>query len=249
MVRCRYVYRPHIRSLAHLPRLSSDAQTTNAPKEQKDGTMADDTTTTNGATTTHMHRDDRYDRDILREVIDNGRENARYSAHNDEENREDFGATREQQLAIEGRSLVEAAKNGAVLGVQVERTANALGVQADRNAAQLSVQADRNASESRLQVELKTSAAALQAQTFAAAATLQATQIAAETARRAADCCCELKEKIRDSIDVTKDEGQRTRDLINAESKDRLRDENAALRARLNALFTRNVAPTEPVDA
>jgi hypothetical protein len=103
---------------------------------------------------------------------------------------------------VEGRAALEAAKNAAALGLQATTNANALSVEATKNFYALTVEAQKNAA-----------AAELRAQTIAAAAAAQA-----------AECCCELKELITR-------EANTTRDLINANTVQDLRDRlSAAIR-------------------
>ena len=173
-----------------------------------------------------VYTDDAFDRTILREALATQRAAAlaaehtdelvlKTSAHEGEENCEAFGDAKALALEVEGRALVEQAKpmaailtsgdkNSAALGVQADRNASSLSVQADRNFSALGVQVDRNAAEARLMLETKSNALAVQAQTFASAATLQAQTVASATAAQIAACCCALKERIRDSEDITR---------------------------------------------
>lgn len=96
---------------------------------------------------------------------------------------------------VEGRSLLEAAKNTNNLANQATSNFNLISVQNEKIAA----------------------AAQLEAQKNAAAAQLEAQKNAASIAAQLAECCCELKELIRC-------EGQKTRELINEQEVDRLRE-------------------------
>jgi hypothetical protein len=91
-------------------------------------------------------------------------------------------------------------------------------LEASKNAAALSVQATLNQYNILLDSQKNAAAAALAAQA----------------------CCCELKEKIGE-------EGQKTRDLINAQTVQDLRDRAARSETALVAYFSRNLVPTVPV--
>jgi hypothetical protein len=64
-------------------------------------------------------------------------------------------------------------------------------------------------------------------------------KLAAQAARELAECCCELKSLIRD-------DGQKTRDLINSQEVDRLRERARRAEDGLAAYFARNVPPVVP---
>ena len=142
------------------------------------------------------------------------------------------------QFAIEGRSLVEAAKNAAAqslesaknaaaqilesakntaaLDVQAEKNAAALGVQAEKLSASREVQAEKIAAASLVNSLTLNSATNVLIQTKADAATLFAAQNAASIAAQMATCCCELKEAIRDDGDHTRDDIDDLEERINA---------------------------------
>lgn len=107
---------------------------------------------------------------------------------------------------VEGRALLEAAKN-----------ASALSVQADKNAYQLQLQAQTFSAAAQLEAVRNTNALSVQADKNSAAIQLQATVNASAALAAMAECCCELKELIRG-------DGQATRDLINAQEVGNLRD-------------------------
>lgn len=65
----------------------------------------------------------------------------------------------------------------------------------------------------------------MDSQKNAAAAYLQAAQLSAQASKEAAECCCELKERIHA-------EGERTRDLINAQEVADLREKLADAKSR-----------------
>jgi hypothetical protein len=103
---------------------------------------------------------------------------------------------------IEGRALLEAAKNASAISVQSTAEANALAVQATANFNALNVEMVKNAS----------------------AAELRAQQIAAAAAAQLAECCCEMKLLQKDTLTAILADGQKTRDLINGNSVQELRD-------------------------
>jgi hypothetical protein len=157
------------------------------------------------------------------------------AAHTDEENVENFmGAQKQvsdaatatvvgfkdgQAIAyqVEGRALLEAAKNAAALSVQAQKDFDALNVQSNLMQYNVLLDSAKNAS----------------------ASTLLMTQIAAASAAAAAECCCELKEKIGS-------DGQKTRDLINSNTQQDLRDRAARSESALAAYFAAKVAPVVP---
>lgn len=94
-------------------------------------------------------------------------------------------------------------KDGQAVAYQIEGRA---GLEAAKNFYALNVQAERTFN-----------ALTVQATANAAAAELSAQKIAAVAAAQAAECCCELKELIRA-------ENGQTRDLINANTVQGLRD-------------------------
>jgi len=130
---------------------------------------------------------------------------------------------------VEGRALLEAAKNANAVSVQNTMYANAAAIQATSNYNLLSIEAVKNAS-----------AAELRAATIAAAATLQAQSVAAAAAAQAAECCCELKALILA-------QGEQTRSLFTANETQRLRDQVQALQLANSSLFARNVPPVQPL--
>lgn len=140
---------------------------------------------------------------------------------------------------MEGRSLLEAAKNSAALSVQADKNSAGLSVQSDKNSAFLSVQADKNSSAILVQSDKNTSELRFQMERASSAAVLLATQIAAQAAKDAAECCCELKSLITS-------DGNMTRALINANETQNLRDRAARAEGQLAAYFARNVAPVTP---
>lgn len=64
-------------------------------------------------------------------------------------------------------------------------------------------------------------------------------KLAAQAAKEAAECCCEIKQLIGA-------DGQKTRDLINAQEVDRLREKNLRVENQLAAYYARNAAPVFP---
>lgn len=93
-----------------------------------------------------------------------------------------------------------------------------------------------NQSATALAVQLAQTASAL---AFKDSAIL-AQQLAATAAAQAAECCCELKTAILS-------DGQKTRELINANETQNLRDRAQRTDAALAAFFAAKVAPTSPV--
>ena len=139
------------------------------------------------------------------------------SANTDLESQENFGSVSKQvsdaatatvvgfkdqaatSYQIEGRSLLEAAKNANAVAVQNTNNFNLVQIEAVKNAA----------------------AAALEATKNAAAAYLQGSQSTAAILAAQAECCCELKELIRE-------DGDKTRALINDNEIQRLRSQLVA---------------------
>lgn len=72
----------------------------------------------------------------------------------------------------------------------------------------------------------------LQNERNTAALTLQANQLAATAAAKAAECCCETKIAFKDTIIAIHADGDRTRDLINLNENNRLRDRITFLELR-----------------
>jgi hypothetical protein len=175
-----------------------------------------------------------------------GTADALASAHSDEENQENFMLAQKQlsdaatatvvgfkdaqaiAYQVEGRGLLEAAKNAAALSIQMQKDVDGLSNQATANFNALNVQSNL------MQYTLL-----LDSTKNAAAATLLSTQQAASAAAAMAECCCELKAKISY-------EGEKTRDLISANETQDLRDRAARSEAALAAYFARNVSPVVP---
>lgn len=65
-------------------------------------------------------------------------------------------------------------------------------------------------------------------------------RLAAQAAAQLAECCCELKE-------LVKDEAAETRELINAQEVDRLRERARKAEAGVAAYFSAKVAPVTPI--
>lgn len=141
---------------------------------------------------------------------------------------------------LQGQSLLEAAKNAAALSVQGQKDKDGLFGQAVANFNLSSIQRESNFNALTVQNNLTQYNILLDAQKNASAGILLATQIAATAAAQAAECCCELKEKIGD-------EGQKTRDLINAVQASDLRDRAVRSETALAAYFAAKTAPTNPV--
>ena len=120
------------------------------------------------------------------------------AAHVVEEDREDFGDVKTRQAEIEGRGLLEAAKNAAAGILEAAKNTASLGVQAADIGNRASV--ERTNFFNLVQVEAVKNAAAAQ---------LEAQKNASAIAAQVAACCCELKEKIGA-------DGDATRALINA---------------------------------
>jgi hypothetical protein len=119
------------------------------------------------------------------------------------------------QFAIEGRSLVEAAKNAAAQILESAKNTAALDVQAEKNVAALAVEASKYASAHEVQAEKLAAASLVNSltlnsatnvliQTKADAATMFAAQNAAAIAAQVAQCCCAMKETVRDDGDKTR---------------------------------------------
>lgn len=81
--------------------------------------------------------------------------------------------------------------------------------------------------------------ASVQAEKLAAAGILQAEKLASAAALAAQECCCELKELIRA-------DGEKTRDLISANTLQDQRDRAAKAEQAYMALFTSKVPPVTP---
>lgn len=95
---------------------------------------------------------------------------------------------------IEGRTVLDAAKNTAAIQLQATTNANALSVEATKNFYALDLAATKNASAAELTAQRNASAAAMQL----------------------AECCCELKALITS-------DGNTTRALINTNTVEQLR--------------------------
>jgi hypothetical protein len=131
---------------------------------------------------------------------------------------------------------VVATTNGKYESVLATTTAGSAGVLATKEARFDVMQGLCNLTALNYQIEGR---ALLEAAKNAAALNVQAEKIAAEAARQAAECCCELKEKITA-------EGQKTRDLINANQAQDLRDRAARAENALTAYYTCQRPPVTP---
>ena len=143
----------------------------------------------------------------------------------------------QKQVSDSATSTVVGFKDAQALAYQVQGQAL---LEAAKNFNGVSVQATSNFNASQVQGNLMQYNILLDAQKSAAAASLLATQIAAAAAAAAAECCCELSGKIGD-------DGQKTRDLINAIQASDLRDRAQRSEAALAAYFAAKAAPTTPV--
>jgi len=163
----------------------------------------------------HEERFDKREHWIDQQVLDNRKAIA-----------SDNTTVQTNQFAIEGRSLVEAAKNAAAASLEGAKNAAAqilesarntaaLDVQAEKNAAAITVQAEKHAGAFEVQAEKLAAASLVNSltlnsatnvlvQTKADAATLFAAQNAAAIAAQVAQCCCALKETVRDDGDKTR---------------------------------------------
>ncbi len=106
-------------------------------------------------------------------------------------------------------------------GVAIERNGRSAELATEKIGAANILEASRNAAAINLAIEKTSAASILEASKNAAAAQLFAAQNHAAALAQAAACCCELKELIRA-------EGGQTRDLINANTVQNLRDALAA---------------------
>ena len=126
--------------------------------------------------------------------------------HGTEEASEDFAVT-QKQIADAATATVVGFKDAQAVAYQIEGRA---GLEAAKNFYAVTVQNERTFN-----------ALTVQATANAADSELRAQQIAATAAAQAAACCCELKELIRA-------ENGQTRDLLNANTMQGLRDALAA---------------------
>jgi hypothetical protein len=154
--------------------------------------------------------------------------------------------------------MVDSDKNAAALQVQASEIAGAaqvlvnkvgsdIQVQAQQFANLASVQATTNANLASVQATSNFNALTLQSQTYASAAVLLATQNAAAAAAQLASCCCEMKSELAASTQRILDDGQKTRDLINANTVQDLRDKVARRDTEIAALYAAGKAPSSPV--
>ena len=176
------------------------------------------------------HNDNELDRVILRETLSDFRVQSKATTDGFTaaalaacKTDDTVGDVKVRQAEIEGRALLEAAKNAAAGILEAAKNTSLLGVQAADIGNRASV--ERTNFFNLVQVEAVKNAAAAQ---------LQAQVNAAAIAAQVAECCCELKEKIGA-------DGDATRQLINGNTI-------ADLQARL-ASIPRGVAVTLPVTA
>jgi hypothetical protein len=163
---------------------------------------------------------------------------------------------------LQGQGLLEAAKNAAAISVQNQRESDGLSGQATANFNLSSVQseshfqagmvkvdlvqynilldAQKNFQASQVQANLMQYNILLDSQKNAAAALLSAERIAAVAAAKAAECCCELKTAIIF-------DGQKTRDLLNSQKEQDLRDRAQRAENAVSAYFAAKVAPVSPI--
>lgn len=135
------------------------------------------------------------------------------------------GIERQQKDSSDLGQLVAASQRETIVALKESlatqyQIEGRLGVQAEKNASALGVQAEK----------------------LAAADMLEATKNAAAISKQLAECCCELKELVRE-------DGDKTRALLNANLVQDLRDRAAKAETALTAFFTRNVPPGSPVVA
>lgn len=128
------------------------------------------------------------------------------------------------QYQIEGRALLEAAKNASAIQLQATSNFNALTLEATKNAG----------------------AASLEASKYANAATLQAQQLAALAAAQLAECCCEMKLMQKDTLAAIGADGDKTRALIQANLIQDLRDGKADALSAYRAAFISKLPPLTP---
>lgn len=98
-------------------------------------------------------------------------------------------------------------------------------------AYQLAAAADKTACNNQMQILLQFKDQALLTE-----------KLAAQAAKETAEYCCEIKELIRT-------DGQMTRDLLNRQEQDRLRERALRAEQQLSAYFARGIAPLVPAGA
>lgn len=106
-------------------------------------------------------------------------------------------------------------------GVAIERNGRSAELATEKTAAAAMIDSAKNAAALNLAIEKTSAASILESVKNASAAQLFAAQNHAAALAQAAECCCEIKELIRT-------EGGQTRDLINANTVQGLRDALAA---------------------
>ena len=212
---------------------------------EEEGIMSDVTVNPTTGTTVidREHSGERIDYDInrvSREVIGSG-------AHTRELIQTNFAAAitdiDKQAAALQ----VQAAQIAGANEVHLDEVGNGISVAAQNYANLASVQATSNANLASVQATTNFNALVLQAQTGAAAATLLATQNAAAAAAQLASCCCEMRSELAASTQKILDDGQKTRDLINVNTQQNLRDQLAARNTEIAALYAAGKAPSSPV--
>lgn len=135
------------------------------------------------------------------------------------------GIERQQKDSSDLGQLVAASQRETIVALKESlatqyQIEGRMSVQAEKNTAQLGVQAEK----------------------LGAAQILEATKNAAAISKQLAECCCELKELVRE-------DGDKTRALLNANLIQDLRDRAAKAETALVAFYTRNVPPVTPVVA
>ena len=142
---------------------------------------------------------------------------------------------------------VQSAVNAGAATVQLAKVAGDIQVQAQQFANLSSVQATNLANLASVQATTNYNALTLQNQTDASASVLLATQVAAKAAAQLAECCCEMKSNLAASTQRILDDGQKTRDLINAGTQQDLRDALTARNTEIASLYAAQKAPVSPV--
>lgn len=159
----------------------------------------------------------------------------RSAAHTDEEMCKWFGRQQRQICEFETATAI-GFKDAQATAYQIEgRTL----LDAQRNANNLSVQATNNFNLVNAQVERVKAELSLQVQTGFAAAEVRARELAYAASKEQAAGFYDLRERI-----VA--ENQKTRDLIDVQERDRLRDTIQTLKAEKAAFFAARVPPIVP---